>query len=238
MRAWLFMLVVSIVSATASRRRGTHGISNSHPMSPNDLGLEASDNDDLEFPPESPDPRLDPRLADLNATALLRRLDQRFNPHMLSVERPYSISSREYDFPFRKNKHGRLVPKHPLEMPKYLKGGFKSVTMPNGKKTPTIVQSDRLNLKIQTTLWAHTACPVEFRWRDLGKRFWPRYIKSGSCVNDKARSCSIPPGMNCQPAAKIKLSLLRWFCRPRRACSWHDFELEVVNKCECKCPKN
>jgi noggin len=120
-----------------------------------------------------------------------------------------SSGSDLVEFPFRRNKRGRLVPVG--DMPHFLrKMNFKYIRLPDGSRLRTRT-SAKLKKKLQQFLWAFTACPIVYRWKDLGIRFWPRYLKEGHCPAGKA-SCSIPPGMKCRPAAKAHKTLLRWYC--------------------------
>jgi noggin len=96
-------------------------------------------------------------------------------------------------------------------MPRFLrKMNFRHIKLPDGSRLRTRI-SAKLQKKLQQFLWAFTACPVVYRWKDLGIRFWPRYLKEGYCPAGKT-SCSIPPGMKCRPAAKVHKTLLRWHC--------------------------
>uniref|UniRef100_A0A669D8C3 Noggin 3 n=1 Tax=Oreochromis niloticus TaxID=8128 RepID=A0A669D8C3_ORENI len=85
-------------------------------------------------------------------------------------------------------------------------------------------------------LWARAACPVQHAWSDLGARFWPRYVKVGSCSNK--RSCSVPEGMLCTPARAAHVTLLRWRCRRRNAlhCAWIPVQYPLISECKCACP--
>lgn len=67
--------------------------------------------------------------------------------------------------------------------------------------------SPKLKRKLIQFLWAYTACPILQKWRDLGIRFWPRWLKEGHC--ESKRSCSIPPSMTCSPSeAEYKVLLV------------------------------
>jgi noggin len=113
------------------------------------------------------------------------------------------------ELPFRQNKRGRLVPV--TDMPRSLRRmNFKYIRLPDGTRLRTRI-SAKLKKKLQQFLWAFTACPIVYRWKDLGIRFWPRYLKEGHCPAGKV-SCSIPPGMKCRPASKAHKTLLRWHC--------------------------
>lgn len=151
------------------------------------------------------------------------------------------------DSPFRRNLRGRLVPVG--DMPHSIAAlDLRGVRLPDGSRLRTRI-SPRLRRKLQNFLWAYTACPVTRRWRDLGLRFWPRWLKEGHCPESP---CSIPPGMRCRPAATRHQALLRWHCRPQgshqglglhgadpkqpqRHCSWIKVEYPVITECSCGC---
>lgn len=65
---------------------------------------------------------------------------------------------------------------------------------------------------MRTWLVHRSSCPVEYGWVDLGKSFWPRWIKQGRCGRSETMSCSWPPGMSCMPSSIRVLNLLRWHC--------------------------
>jgi noggin len=164
------------------------------------------------------------------------------------------------DFPFRRNQRGRVVPVG--EMPESIAAlDFRGVRLPDGQRLRTRI-SQRLRRKLQNFLWAYTACPVTRRWRDLGVRFWPRWLKEGHCPESP---CSIPPGMRCQPAGLRHQALLRWHCRPsglalasaglqqgqglqggqalqglgeQRHCSWIKVEYPIITECACSCAED
>lgn len=59
-------------------------------------------------------------------------------------------------------------------------------------------------------LWSQTFCPVLYAWNDLGSRFWPRYVKVGSCFSK--RSCSVPEGMVWRSAVQVRVHLTVLAC--------------------------
>nr|CAD7204485.1 unnamed protein product [Timema douglasi] len=216
---------------------------------------------------ENPNKHYDPRPHDLNATVLRAKLGRNFDPTFMSVNKPRHHNHRTnqtdtIEFPFRRNKKGRLVPVG--EMPRSLrKMNFKYIRLPDGTRLRTRM-SAKLKRKLQQFLWAYTACPVVYRWKDLGVRFWPRYLKEGYCPPGKS-SCSIPPGMKCRPAAKVHKTILRWHCHSThrnllyssvatavavstsgdvtissapKQCQWIKVEYPLVTQCSCSCPSN
>ncbi|GBM94356.1 hypothetical protein AVEN_3948-1 [Araneus ventricosus] len=56
-----------------------------------------------------------------------------------------------------------------------------------------------------------TSCPVEFTWKDLGNKYWPRWVRQGECMN-RDGFCSFPPGMICVPGVSTVVHLLHWQC--------------------------
>jgi hypothetical protein len=94
-----------------------------------------------------------------------------------------------------------------------------------------------------------SSCPVNFKWKDLGEYFWPRWIRQGSCKSDsktasKIRGCSWPQGMNCVQGDVKMLQILRWHCRSRqnrskhdkrRKCQWYKVPYPVTSSCKCAC---
>ncbi|KAK3931819.1 Noggin [Frankliniella fusca] len=186
---------------------------------------------------EKPDRLYDPQPGDLNATLLRAKLGRHFDPRVMSIQRPSAFKRQrsqhkvrynnlldsgedstlldddqvelDEDSPFRRNPRGRLVPAG--EMPESIANlDLRGVRLPDGSRLRSRI-SPRLRRKLQHFLWAYTACPVQRRWRDLGVRFWPRWLREGHCP---ASPCSIPAGMRCKPAATRHQALLRWHCRP------------------------
>lgn len=179
----------------------------------------------------------DPRISELNITTLRLKLGSNYDPNVMSIHPPADKEDSSY-FGFRRNRLGRLIPTG--TMPDYLsKIDFKYLTLTNGSKLRTKI-SPKLKRKIQQFLWAYTACPVVYKWKDLGIRFWPRYLKTGHCP--KNVSCSVPPGMTCRPSASTHKTLLRWLCKsylhspsPHRHCQWIKVDYPVLTECSCSC---
>ncbi|XP_054287319.1 noggin-2-like [Macrosteles quadrilineatus] len=235
----LRVLLLATVAASLSDHR--------LPLSPHDLGLRPASPEDA--PPdliEDTNRYHDPRPSELNSTLLRHKLGKNLDTSFMSVSRPRD--SKEFfnhsDFLFRRNRRGRLVPVG--DMPRHLKDmDFKFVRLPDGTKLRTRV-SAKLKKKLQQFLWAFTSCPVSYRWKDLGLRFWPRWLKEGHCPSGKT-SCSIPPGMKCRPSSTVHKTILRWHCRSpvfnnaalqphHRLCSWIKVEYPIVTQCSCACP--
>ncbi|CAH8604654.1 uncharacterized protein DC041_0009809 [Schistosoma bovis] len=81
-------------------------------------------------------------------------------------------------------------------------------------------------------------CPLYYIWYDLGSKFWPRWIKTGQCVNLANTSCSLPPGMYCQEKNTKNIAILRYICPekwPLSKCNWYRVHLPIVTECSCQC---
>ncbi|KAJ9591539.1 hypothetical protein L9F63_001893, partial [Diploptera punctata] len=189
--AWLLAVCVCTSSIPWDRSNASGVLLEG--KSPQDYGIRSGN--PLDLPPpdliEPPNKMLDPKPHDLNATTLKAKLGRNFDPNFMSISRPVRHPNNNHhnqselaEFPFKRNKKGRLVPMG--EMPRSLrKMNFKYIRLPDGSRLRTRI-SAKLKKKLQQFLWAFTACPIVYRWKDLGIRFWPRYLKEGHC----------PPGKN------------------------------------------
>ncbi|XP_076459892.1 noggin-2-like [Babylonia areolata] len=180
---------------------------------------------------ENPDQSLDPSPEDLDPAVLRRRLGRHFDEQFLSIDTPADLNDTFlYDF-----KSGRPDAPRP-DFLKYLRtfrradGGRVRVRM-----------SKKQRRRVQKLVWSFTYCPVRFAWKDLGLRFWPRWLREGGCWNGKP--CSMPPGMTCQPSRSLTKTLLRWHCRSRRPsgrrrhrqCRWIPVLYPIITQCSCAC---
>lgn len=85
------------------------------------------------------------------------------------------------------------------------------IVRPDSLELPEQLPAQYKNL-MRTWLENRGSCSVEYMWVDLGKSFWPRWIKKGRCDRSEMMSCSWPPGMSCMPSSIRVLNLLRWHC--------------------------
>ncbi|XP_051905472.1 noggin-1 [Hippocampus zosterae] len=179
---------------------------------------------------EDPDPALDPRERDLNETEL-RGLLGDFDGRFLALSPPPPLQqaseeeAKSAELPEIDDETRQKLPKEirALDLDAQLPGRRHK----GGKK---------LKRRLQQWLWAYSFCPVMHSWSDLGVRFWPRYVRTGSCP--AKRSCSLPEGMTCKPAASAHLHLLRWRCARRKAglkCAWIPVRYPVITDCKCAC---
>lgn len=99
----------------------------------------------------------------------------------------------------------------------------------------------RASKKLQLWLWQISHCSVLHKWKDLGVRYWPRYVNVGRC--SKKATCSFPSGMRCRVSKQKQVALLRWRCkdinkaRQKTTCQWLKFHYPVVKECKCACQK-
>lgn len=176
---------------------------------------------------EDPDPVLDPRERDLNQTEL-RSLLGDFDTRFLSVLPPLLedkyTGTEELDLDPEVQKPSGVLPKEIRAVEFELQFGK--------KQKP----SKKLKRRLQQWLWAYSFCPVLYTWTDLGARFWPRFVRAGSCLSK--RSCSVPEGMVCRPSSSTHLTLLRWRCVQRRGglkCAWIPVQYPIITDCKCSC---
>lgn len=174
---------------------------------------------------EDPDPALDPTARDLNETELRRALGP-FDTRFLSAAPPEP--HRELEMEREQHHAGGSGDQH---------AGLKKNKKKKKKKTPREQQrrKQRRRLWLRELERERALCPVAHAWSDLGARFWPRYVRLGNCSRE--RSCSVPAGMQCAPAASTHVTLLRWRCARRGTlrCAWIRVHYPVITQCKCTC---
>ncbi|XP_059834604.1 noggin-2 [Hemitrygon akajei] len=173
---------------------------------------------------EQPDPDNDPKDSDLDERALRKRLGSHFDPSFMSITLP------EVDASVSRESGHRFKPLGAL--PNDIKRLDLSET-PYGRRMKLGKKARR---RLQQWLWSYTYCPVMYTWKDLGGRFWPRFVKEGNCYNE--RSCSFPEGMLCKPVKSISKTFLRWYCQgwsKPRYCTWIPVQYPVISECKCAC---
>uniref|UniRef100_A0A673CIW1 Noggin 3 n=1 Tax=Sphaeramia orbicularis TaxID=375764 RepID=A0A673CIW1_9TELE len=166
---------------------------------------------------EDPNPALDPGHRDLNETELRSALGAHFDARFMSVCAP------EVD------RTGPWTGEAQLRLRLHKDTRAADPEAPLGRRL-------RPGRKLRRRLRTHAQCPVVYAWTDLGNRFWPRYLKGGSC--HRRRSCSVPEGMVCRPAKTTSCTILRWVCQRRGGlrCVWVQVQYPVVSECKCACP--
>lgn len=181
------------------------------------LRLRPSPSEHLPVPglKEDPDPKYDPRKQDLAERTLKRKLGRNFDPVFMSINSPPVVENRTA-----------------LEAQSRLMG-----PIPNQlKQLDLVTVGKKARRKFTQWLWAYTHCPVGYVWKDLGVRFWPRYVKEGQCLNE--RSCSFPAGMFCMPDKSVTKTFLRWYCQgflQKKYCMWIQVQYPIISECKCSC---
>ncbi|CAG5122376.1 unnamed protein product [Candidula unifasciata] len=167
----------------------------------------------------------DPRPRDINSTFLYQHLGSRFDADYMSVRDP---RNRADTATLIQLIHGR--PKG--RRPSYL-NLLRAARVQGGSKIKlNITKGERV--KLQKFLWTYTACPLKHTWKFLGVRFWPPWVKEGSCYSE--RSCSFPPGMTCKESSYTYKVLLRWECaQTGHFCKWRPFPYRMITNCACAC---
>ncbi|XP_034046324.1 noggin-like [Thalassophryne amazonica] len=174
---------------------------------------------------EDPDPLFDPKERDLNETELKSVLGD-FDSRFMSVSPPVDDKYTGNDELDESEilKPGGVLPKEIRAV---------DFDVQFGKKHKP---SKKLKRRLQQWLWAYSFCPVAYTWTDLGNRFWPRFVRVGSCLSK--RSCSVPEGMVCKPANSTHLTILRWRCLQRKGrlkCAWIPVQYPIITECKCSC---
>lgn len=188
------------------------------------LRLRPSPSDHLPVPDlkEDPDPEYDPREQDLAERTLRKKLGSNFDPNFMSISPPMLVNLSASD------NQVKLQGPMPNEIKK-----LDLTETPYGKRVKVGKKARR---KFLQWLWTYTHCPVVYTWKDLGVRFWPRYIKEGNCFSE--RSCSFPEGMSCKPVKSINKIFLRWYCQGflrQKYCTWIQVQYPIISECKCSC---
>ncbi|GAB6032930.1 hypothetical protein CHUAL_012125 [Chamberlinius hualienensis] len=186
---------------------------------------------------EPPDSVYDPKVEDLDTQLLMTKLGKHFDGQFMSLKRPIDsilAPNGTLDVNFMRNRNGHWVPKGrmPLDIKKLKFKSWSSWTeiAPNGNASP------KLRRKMRQFLWSYTYCPVVHVWKDLGIRFWPRWLRQGHCYS--RHSCSFPRGMSCKPYKSDNKTVLRWHCQDWNKasyCKWIQVSYPVVVQCNCSC---
>jgi len=177
------------------------------------------------WPPEPSRPS-DPDPSNIDHDELRAQLGENYLPEFMSPTDPRELSdTKSYKYPD--------ATRPSSEIRKLSRIILRTVSGRKARKK----SRGRQRRLIQQRLLESTACPVRYRWKNLGVRIWPRYIKEGYC--DGTKSCSIPAGMHCKPSAETSIKLLHWFCEgileEEKYCSWIVFQYPIVSECACKC---
>lgn len=169
----------------------------------------------------------DPRPNDINVKVLLEQLGQAYDKEYMSIRDPRQKPNKKPLIQFINDR------------PKGSRPGFlsllKTARLQDGKKIKLDV-SKKERRKLQKFVWSLTFCPVKHSWKYLGIRFWPQWIREGTCTSKY--SCSIPEGMMCKPNASTSKTFLRWHCgdfKERSSCKWIPVQYPIITECTCSC---
>lgn len=188
------------------------------------LRLRPSPSDHLPVPDlkEDPDPEYDPREQDMTERTLRKKLGSNYDPNFMSISSPLLVNLSVQETQMK------LQGPMPNDIKK-----LDLTETPYGKRVKVGKKARR---KFLQWLWTYTHCPVVYSWKDLGVRFWPRWIKEGNCFNE--RSCSFPEGMFCKPVKSITKTFLRWYCQGflrQKYCTWIPVQYPIISECKCSC---
>ena len=163
-----------------------------------------------------PDPRAEDR-----KEAKLKRILGTFAGEFLSTELPIDFESTT---------QRNMVTEE--ELLKTMPRSLKSISFHVPMKRKRHARSKTKSL-FRLWLWNMSYCPVQYKWIDMGKYVWPRYMKVGYCPK---KSCSFPAGMSCQPSRKdVMVKVLLWFCSRSLRCTWKVFSERITSSCSCRC---
>lgn len=187
---------------------------------------------------ESPNKELDPDLENTDEYELLTMLGSDYERQFMSLRQPLDMilnPNGTLHYQFKKDQ----TPSDGKMPPEIAALSGKEISLSNDGPSLKIKFKKRTKSKIQKFLWAYSYCPVRYKWKTLSIRFWPRWIKTGTC--DNQRSCSIPAGMTCQPTKMRNIRILRYYCPipgSKKSCQWIKFEYPILDQCTCMCDKS
>jgi len=193
------------------------------------------------------DRQLAPTSRDLEPRTLMSLLGEEFDIEFMAITRP-ADSMAHPNGTYLYDTSAAINRGFAVRLPRLR--GFRIPGSPDSVSRVTI-KGRAARRRAQRYLAAYSYCPVFARWRDLGRRFWPRWIREGSCRGEqRARSCSVPPGMTCRPHRSATKTVLWWHCRtPSRgrpgqaasalasspACGWIPIKYPIITACKCSC---
>ncbi|XP_022653611.1 noggin-like isoform X1 [Varroa destructor] len=183
------------------------------------------------------------RMPEVDVETLLNILGDDFQPKYMSITNPNDDELKLSNSTKRHRQHKqRKNSASSRESLKALLSGRLS-EVPRGQP--------EFRRTLRRFLRKHTECRIARYWHDLGDRYFPRYVREGTCQQTHV-SCSIPPGMLCQPHKQKEIKLLWWHCTTggystrtqvnqphynleRQKCRWIKMIYPVLSECTCKC---
>ncbi|XP_029654101.1 noggin-2-like [Octopus sinensis] len=183
---------------------------------------------------EKPDKKHDPRAENLKPEILRKLLGRFFIDEFMSVERPKESITKPNGTLALRFQRGYPVGRRPPFLARFGRINLKDETGRRFRQLDLKVKTEAKR-KVAKFIRTYTYCPVIYTWKDLGIRFWPRWIKEGQC-HQRGRSCSLPPGMRCKPSYSQTIILLRFHCWPdAKICNWIHAQYPIISACKCKC---
>nr|ACO06226.1 noggin 2 [Schmidtea mediterranea] len=160
---------------------------------------------------------------------LLKLLNRKnFNSNFMSITEPESSNDIKQ---FYISKSLNLIEKQ--NQKSFLRKALQLFHLKKFRKT---INRD-FRRKLRTFLDLFSWCPVTYQWKDMGPKFWPRWIKQGSCAN-LSKSCSYPEGLVCQEYEHKNIAVLRFLCMSDWAidkCKWYKIYIPFLLTCRCGC---
>lgn len=184
---------------------------------------------------ENPNKDLDPDMESVDEYELLTILGDDYDRQFMALRKPlemklYPEGRLHYQLDNKKAPEESELPAQLQALSK------REIKMLDDSPPLRVRFSRRIRRKLQKFLWTYSYCPVRYKWKELSVRFWPRWIRTGSC--DSKRSCSIPEGMTCQPSQMRNIKILRYYCPivgSKQNCHWIKFQYPILDKCSCAC---
>jgi len=219
--------------------------------------LRPSPSDDLPILPlKNLNDKFLPTDADTDPVALADMLGADFDPEFSSVSRPLENIRQPngtyvYELATETAGASNRLPqglKSTIKLLPFSMPGFNERKVGSSKNRLVQIKNKSRRRQFESYLAAYSSCPVKYRWKDLGERFWPRWIREGHCGGggsaaggkNKKRSCSIPAGMTCKPQQSAMKTVLWWHCKRKTAgqrnqCMWISIKYPVIVLCKCSC---
>ena len=130
-----------------------------------------------------------PRRSDANDGTLRNRLGRRFDPDWMSVAQPSSLARR--------------CPHLPHNVTQRFHRNSSALSRESRRLVASTCRSERQR---------HSrTCSLAYRWRNLGRNFWPQWVRDASCTRN---GCDVTSS-RCQADQTKTLHIFAWQCRQR-----------------------
>lgn len=165
-----------------------------------------------------------PKKQDIDNDMLTGELHDNFDPEFMSIQRPTDSQSNKSNKKMEEFAD-QLVAKLLAEARRSWKKGGNRQIQRAGLQTEFVQAAQAWN-EYETERW------TEYRWIDLTRRFWPRWIKTGRC----SQNCT-SRGSSCHQVEGEKV-ILRWKCLDlggKPGCFWLPTTVNLVTGCWSTC---